>query len=104
MPEARKLGIEAARQRVAMPVIPGIMAERAGAHVEAKVEFGRQCRRVWAGRRQARSEGFLAFVNHGGYSEITVQTVGWTTVYPIGSIDFVEFCKMKISCILRFDQ
>ena len=34
----------------------------------------------------------------------TVQTVGWTTVYPIGSIDFVEFCKMKISCILRFDQ
>jgi len=41
-PQARQLGLQSARQRVAMPVIPGIFSERrASAHrVEVGIEFG----------------------------------------------------------------
>jgi hypothetical protein len=45
-PQAGKLGIEVGDQREAFPIIPRIAAEGAGAHVEAKVEFGRRSR-VW---------------------------------------------------------
>ena len=53
---ARKLVIEAARQREAFPVVLRIMPEGADAHVEVKVEFGFGRRsRVWWRGRQARS-------------------------------------------------
>ncbi|OQC74776.1 MAG: hypothetical protein BWX44_00597 [Spirochaetes bacterium ADurb.Bin001] len=70
-PQARRLRVQPARQREPFPVVPGIMPEGGSAHVEAEVEFGRRRRSLgFPGRRQAGSQGFLAFANHGGYSEL----------------------------------
>jgi len=63
-PQARQPGLQSARQRVAMPVIPGIISERrASAHrVEVGIEFG----------FRRRSRVFNQFLRNAGHKSLFV--------------------------------